>query len=120
MSGRKVGSVTVTLAGQKLNIRSEHAEAHIQQLAAYVERHVKDLQRVSKPSVPTHQIALLAAMNIADELFNMQSEGKEFRAKVAHKGEHLLRAIENALASRAALLRDSELPHASHAREAKA
>ena len=97
----KKDSVTVSLAGHKFSIKSEHNEAHLEQLAAYVDRKVRELQRMSK-SVGTQQLALLAAMNIADELFQAQDAQRQFRQRVARKSEHLLKVVDLAMANRAA------------------
>jgi cell division protein ZapA len=103
------GSVTVTLAGQRFAIRSDHPEQRLHDLAAYVDRQVAELRAVS-PAVATHQLALLAAMNIADELFNAEARQREFKTRVARKGETLLRAVEDALQQRATLVRESTVP----------
>ena len=112
----KKGSVTVSLAGQKFSIKSEHPEQHLHQLAAYVDRKVRELQRLSK-TVGTHQLALLAAMNIADELFTAETRQREFKGRVSRKGETLLRAVESAMQQRASLVRESTVPQRS--KEAK-
>ena len=99
MSTTKKGSVTVSLAGQKFSIKSDHNEQHLEHLASYVDRKVRELQRMSK-SVGTHQLALLAAMNIADELFMAEARQREFKARVIRKSETLLKAVEGALNTR--------------------
>lgn len=101
MSSTKKGSVTVSLAGHKFSIKSDHPETHLHSLAAYVDKKVRELQRMSR-TVGTHQLALLAAMNIADELFASEQRSKEFKSRVVRKSETLLRSVEHALQSRAA------------------
>jgi len=96
----KKGPVTVNLAGHKLSIKSDHSEQHLQHLASYVDRKVRELQRMSK-TVGTQQLALLAAMNIADELFNAEAKQREFKQRVMRKSENLLKAVESALTARA-------------------
>jgi cell division protein ZapA len=113
----KKGSVTVSLAGQKFSIKSDHPEQHLQQLAAYVDRKVRELQRLST-TVGTQQLALLAAMNIADELFSAEARQREFKGRVVRKSETLLRAVENAMQSRAHMVRESTVP--TRTKEAKA
>jgi cell division protein ZapA len=103
----KKASVSVTMGGQKLAIRSEHPEAYIRALADYVNQKVGDLQRHSK-SAGGQQLALLAAMNIADELFTAQVKQKEFKSKVQKKGEQMMRALELAMQNAAA--RRTSLP----------
>lgn len=92
----KKGSVTVSLAGQRFTIRSEHTESHLLELAAYVDRKIRELQRISK-AAGSQQLALLAAMNIADELFTAERRQQEFKESVQRKGEQMLRAVESAM-----------------------
>ena len=103
----KKGSVQVSMAGQKLAIRSEHPETHIRALADYVNQKVMDLQKHSK-NAGGQQLALLAAMNIADELFAAQAKQKEFKTRVQKKGEQMMRALE--LAMQNAAQRRTSLP----------
>lgn len=117
MSNKK-GSVTVSLAGHRFSIKSEHPEAHLHSLAAYVDRKVRELQRLSK-TVGTQQLALLAAMNIADELFNAEQRQREFKQRVGRKSETLLKAVEMAIASQAAARENVSSKVAGNGTEAK-
>ena len=51
---------------------------YIQQIAHYVDRKMREIQ-ATKPERPLHQIAILAALNIADELHQqVDNKGKNF------------------------------------------
>jgi cell division protein ZapA len=113
---QKKDSVTVNLAGQKFSIKSEHPETHLNQLAAYVDRKVRELQRMSR-TVSTQQLALLAAMNIADELFAAEARQRDFKQRVHRKSEGLLRAVEAALAARNATVVGHAAPPAAQEQE---
>lgn len=44
---------------------------YVQQVANYVDQKMREIQS-AKPGRPLHQIAILAALNIADELYHLQ------------------------------------------------
>ena len=67
------GVVTVEIAGQRYRIRSELDQAYVAELAAYVERKVRAASD-SAPAADIQGLAVLAALNIADELFQARSE----------------------------------------------
>ncbi len=50
---------------------SENVE-YVQQIARYVDTKMREIQAV-KPERPLHQIAILAALNIADELYQQKN-----------------------------------------------
>ena len=49
---------------------SENVE-YVQQIARYVDSKMRDIQS-AKPDRPLHQVAILAALNIADELYQQK------------------------------------------------
>ncbi len=61
-------AVQVFIAGESFTVRSELPPEYTREVAAYVDaayRHVK----AGMPSVETHKAAILAALQITDELF---------------------------------------------------
>ena len=60
--------VTVEIAGQRYPIRSSLDERYVSELAAYVEQKMA-LASEAAPASDTLGIAILVALNIADELF---------------------------------------------------
>ncbi len=76
-------SVQVEIAGQLLTIRSDEGPEYVQQLAEFVDGHLQLLgggKRVSAQSA--QRIALLVAMQIADELFREKDLHQRFRRKM--------------------------------------
>lgn len=76
-------SVQVEIAGQLLTIRSDEGPEYVQQLAEFVDGHLQLLGGGKRPNAQNAQrIALLVAMQIADELFREKDLHQRFRRKV--------------------------------------
>ncbi len=86
-------SVSVEIAGQTLSIRSDEGPAYVQELADYVDAHLRELTD-GRRSYSLQRMALLVAMQIADELFREKDLRRRYRAKV----EARLQALETAIA----------------------
>lgn len=82
----------VVLLGKKFKLRSNHDEAHLAELAAYVTSAVTEAQR--RGTVSTLDAALLAALNIADELFQVRRDAEDRLAAIGDKTQALLAALE--------------------------
>ena len=66
-------SFTVTIAGQRYTIKSDAEEAYVNALADLVDQRVREVQRGAK-AAPAHAVAVLAALQIADELTRHKEE----------------------------------------------
>ncbi len=58
--------IQVEIYGQSYNLRGEGEAAYIQDLAAYVDRRMRDVADATA-TVDSLKVAILAALNIADE-----------------------------------------------------
>lgn len=74
-------SVRVTILGDEYTIRSDASPAHTREVAEYVDRMIRQVMSAGT-IVETHKVAILAALQITDELFRARSEGKELTAAV--------------------------------------
>ena len=74
-------SVRVTILGDEYTIRSDARPAHTREVAEYVDRMIRQVMSAGT-IVETHKVAILAALQITDELFRARSEGKELTAAV--------------------------------------
>lgn len=66
-------SVTVEILGQEFTIRSEEDEAHVRAVAAVVEDKLAEMKRVGV-SGANFRIAVLAALNVAEECVKLRKE----------------------------------------------
>jgi cell division protein ZapA len=96
--------VTVEISGQRYPIRSTLDPSYVAELAAYVEQKMQLAARES-PAGDTLKIAVLAALNIADECFRAREEGSAQQSSLAARAEELERILDMALESAAPLAR---------------
>src|SRR5262245_8958575 len=96
--------VSVEINGMRYPIRSHLDAAYIADLAAYVE-HKMSLAAKESPAGDTLKIAVLAALNIADECFRAREEGTARQTDVTQRTQELERMLDLALASAEPLTR---------------
>src|SRR5688572_29709655 len=85
-------TVQVEIFGQVFSVKAGQEPGYIEHLAAYVDAQMREIGRVGS-AVDSMKIAVLAALNIADELF---------RAKlVAHEATQKIEKIEAGATARA-------------------
>ena len=65
--------VEVNILEQKLLVKSEDGEEHVQRVADYLNSKIEEVKKNSK-AVSTLNVALLAAMNIADDYFEAKNK----------------------------------------------
>ena len=86
----------VEIFGEVYHVRGGDESGHLQDLADLVDRKMREVAERVKGD--TARIAILAALNLADELFQIRSlqEGErvEIREKVAALTEELTQALE--------------------------
>jgi len=88
--------VTVEIHGQQYPIRSGLDPAYVAELAAYVDEKMRLASRES-PSGDTLKLAVLAALNIADEYFRIVDEERRQNDQVANRAAALERMMDLAL-----------------------
>jgi cell division protein ZapA len=89
--------VTVDIAGQRYPIRSGLDERYVAELAAYVESRM----RVASESAPNSDLlglAILVALNIADELFRARAQQSESSGELNARALRLEQIVDEALA----------------------
>jgi cell division protein ZapA len=77
--------VHVEIFGQAYAVRGGDNPGYVEKLAAYVDDQMKDVSRTSG-AVDSLRIAVLAALNIADERFNLKDEVGEADSRVQSAG----------------------------------
>lgn len=89
-------SVTVTMFGREFTFRSEASEDRLQGIADFVNRKAEEIQRSTR-TVDSMGVALLTAMNIAEELFSEREERSERWTEVEATAERLVDRIDREL-----------------------
>ena len=88
--------VTVEIHGQQYPIRSGLDPAYVAELAAYVDEKMRLASRES-PAGDTLKLAVLAALNIADEYFRLADDERRQNDQVANRAAALERMMDLAL-----------------------
>ena len=86
-------TIEVDIYGQRYTIRGEADEAYMQRLAAYVDGHMKSVGKGMKTATLS-KLAVLAAINIAHELFQSEESREKGEADVERRVLCLMDAIE--------------------------
>ena len=89
--------VSVEIRGQRYPIRSNLDASYVSGLATYVDEKMRAASD-STPSGDSLRLAVLAALNIADELFRCQDVEQARRGALAERAEALERLVDAALA----------------------
>jgi len=69
-------SVPVRIDDENISIRGHATEEYIRMLARLVDQKIQEVRR-NQPNLPRHRAAILAALNIADELERVKQENAE-------------------------------------------
>jgi cell division protein ZapA len=92
----------VVIAGVPLKLRSGHDPKMVKQLVSFVDNKVQQALPATK-SGSVQNAALLAALNLAEELFELKSKAVGQLEKVEKKAQKTLSELESALPPRVAL-----------------
>ncbi len=90
--------VSVEIHGQRYPIRSSLDPAYVAELAAHVDEKMR-LALKECSSGDTLKVAVLAAINIADEYFRARDDAHDGLTGFAHRARELERMLDLALAS---------------------
>lgn len=89
--------VDVNLLGQQFSVRTERDDAWVHGLASFVGRRFEELRRQAR-NANAQQLAMLLALNLADELFQQRERSdalaSELKTTAADTLERVRRAIE--------------------------
>lgn len=88
--------IHVEIHGQQYPIRSALDATYVAELAAFVDAKMRAAARESAAG-DTLKVAVLAALNIADECFRAQHNDREHRERLSMRAEELERILDSAL-----------------------
>ena len=83
-----MNTVEVYILGQRYTIKGDAPEEHIIKLATYVDSKLKEVHN-SSPNITPVKASILAALNIADELFKIRNEQDEMTKYIEEKTQRL-------------------------------
>jgi cell division protein ZapA len=89
--------VVVEIMGQNLTVASDGTDDWVRSVAGTVDERIKSI-RANGNTVSSVNIAILAALNFADELERLKREHQELIDRITAMKERLIDAIDSKLA----------------------
>jgi cell division protein ZapA len=75
------GATDVVIFGERYTLRSDDAPAHVHQVAEFVDGKFREVAKGSPVLAPS-KVAVLASLNIADELFKRDEASRRLERQV--------------------------------------
>ncbi len=91
-------SVTVSIFGKEYTLRGAAEAEYVRDVAAFVDQRMNEVARGTSVA-STARVAILAAVNIADELFREQRRRLEEQATLEDRSERLSHLLDRELAA---------------------
>lgn len=85
--------VEIKVFGQTYTVKTDAEEEHIQAVAQYVNAKMEEVLKKTR-SVSTLSVAILTALNIADDLLKEKEQRKALLQEVEKKSKDLVKQIE--------------------------
>lgn len=79
----------VHIAGKEFAISSYDSEAYVHEVAAWVDRRIRELHEAT--NLPGAQLAILAAVSAADDMMKSREEIRRLKKELAQTREELAR-----------------------------
>lgn len=88
--------VQVTIFGHNYTLKGEDDKAYVLEVAAYVDRKMREITG-RLPGTPASKIAILASLNIADELFKERARQQTQSRELNHQAARLHAVLDDLL-----------------------
>jgi cell division protein ZapA len=88
--------VPVVIFGQTYKVRAEENSTYIEDLARYVDTKMKTIAESTGTSEAL-KVAILAALNIADEFFKLEEAHEASRSELLSTADEVLEVLESSL-----------------------
>jgi len=82
-------SVTVQIAGVRYALKTDEDDQWVKAVAALVDERFRDIQKKAR-TPDTQAVAVLTALQIAEELFRERRHTRELRKSIREKSQSLL------------------------------
>ncbi len=88
--------VTVTVQNVELVIRTDKSPEYVEELAEFVDERIKKISQ-NTPFVSSLKVSFVAAIDMANELFELRQKNKEIEDTVKNKTEELVGLLEEGI-----------------------
>ena len=89
-------NVKIEIYDQAYNVNADQNEEYLQELAAYVDGKMREIATATK-MVDSVKVAVLAALNIADEMFALRGRQQAIDGPLRRRVEKCVALVEKAL-----------------------
>ena len=89
----KENSVEIKVFGQIFTVKTDSDETHMQEVARYVNEKIDEIQKKTK-SVSSLNVAILTALNIADDFLREREKRVTLLKEVGSKSKDLIEKID--------------------------
>jgi len=86
--------VRIEILGREYNVRSDEGEERVKKIAEYVDQKIKEIAADTK-TLSTINVAILAALNIADDYFRAVEDQNHLTRTVKNKSGQLIAMIDS-------------------------
>ena len=86
----------IDIYDQSYNVNTDQNEEYLQELAAYVDSKMRAVGEAAR-TVDSLKVAVLAALNIADEMFTLRERQREIEGPMRQRVEKCVILVEKAL-----------------------
>lgn len=86
-------SMRIEVGGRVLTVRANAPDARVHAIVRYVNDRLAEVRNQSQ-TVSSDQVVLLAALNMAEELFSLRERHQNLKSRVKDRGERLLVALD--------------------------
>ena len=89
--------VQISIFGQEYSVKAPADPDYIKKIAEYLDEKMREVQSGFSTTQSSTRIAILAGMNITDELFNSRQSGESDNTHAEQKISSLIELIEESL-----------------------
>ncbi|MFH1079833.1 MAG: cell division protein ZapA [Pseudomonadota bacterium] len=82
----------IRVLGQDISVLSDSGDEHVEAVVSYVNDTVSEIQKNTK-AINVLQVAVLAALNVADEYFKLRGEKEDICHQMESRSEQLIHLI---------------------------
>jgi cell division protein ZapA len=84
---------SITILGQEISVLSDSGDEHVTQVVEYINKKAEEIGKNSG-NMTSLNIAILVALNIADEYFQVKEVEEERHRQVENRSERLINLIK--------------------------
>lgn len=87
-------TTSVQILGREYKIRGSADASYIREVASYVDAKLREVAQGSTVPPASERVAILAALNIADELFQLRRASTEEFSSIERRTQSLIRMLD--------------------------